>query len=76
MFPSNWKGIIYLLRTQNFPKNITFLVKNISFSKNFAYVINKWSQTVSWKQMKIDWTVRKIENRDGIIGRDLLCAEC
>ena len=45
------KGVIYLKRTQNFPKN-NFLppgthtcvcVRNVSFSENFAYVLNEWS---------------------------------
>ena len=48
-------GIIYLVRTQNFPKsNIsnplirtrTYAyqrVRNVSFSENFSYILNEWS---------------------------------
>ena len=40
------KGIIHLVRTQNFSAKYHLLppdqwVRNISFSKNFAYVLNE-----------------------------------
>ena len=48
------KGIISLVHTQIFPKNLTFVIpwyvhtcayqgiRNVSFSKNFGYVLNEW----------------------------------
>ena len=49
-------GIVYLVRTQSFPKNKHLIplirarrLKNVSFSENFAYVWNEWSLMYPWK---------------------------
>ena len=56
----DYQGIVFLVRTQNFPKNYNFLppdtltygcvleegVKNISFSQNFVFVLNVWSPAI------------------------------
>ena len=46
---TNELGIIYSVRTQNFP-NISYpltrayqRVRNVSFSENFVYVLNQWT---------------------------------
>ena len=44
-------GIMYLVYTQNFPKNEYFLpARNLSVSENFAYVLNEWSHIVSFRE--------------------------
>ena len=38
------QGIIYLVRAQNFSKNLHYQgVRIVSFSENFVYVLNAWS---------------------------------